>query len=93
MILQKIMAVSEWIFILMGQGFFLLIVIENAMWKGKSSAVKYGLRYSSPVKSSIHVSELICSAKAEKTFVAQSQVPLAISEKHDKLINAWGLAS
>lgn len=37
--------------------------------------------------------ELIYSAKAEKTFVAQSQVPPAILEKHDKFIGVWVLAS
>lgn len=81
---------SEWIFILMC--FFLLIVVEKTVWT-KSSTVKYGLHYSSPMKSSIPVSELICSAKAEKTFVAQSQVPPAILEKHDKFIYIWVLAS
>lgn len=45
------------------------------------------------MKSSICVSELIYSAKAEKTFVAQSQVPPAILEKHDKFIYVWVLAS
>lgn len=67
--------------------------IRNFCVKKKSSTVKYGLHYSSPMKSSICVSELIYSAKAEKTFVAQSQVPPAILEKHDKFIYVWVLAS
>lgn len=61
--------------------------------KNLSSTVKYGLHYSSPMKSSICVSEPIYSPKAEKTFVAQSQVPPAILEKHDKFIYVWVLAS
>lgn len=51
------------------------------------------MRYTSAMKSSIRVSEFIYSAKAEKTFLAQSQVPPAILEKHDKFIYVWVLAS
>lgn len=85
------MALSEWIFIL--TFFFLFVVVENTVWKKKSSTVKDGLHYTSAMKSSICVSELIYSAKAEKTFLAQSQVPPAILEKHDKFIYVWVLAS
>ena len=74
---------SEWIFIL--KCFFSAHSSKKYCVK-KSSTVKHGLHYSSPMKSSIRVSELIYSAKAEKTFVAQSQVPPAILEKHDKFI-------
>lgn len=61
--------------------------------KKKSSTVKHGLHYTSAMKSSIRVSEPIYSAKAEKTFLAQSQVPPGILEKHDKFIYVWVLAS
>lgn len=84
------MALSEWIFIL--RFFFLLLVVENTVWK-ELSTVKHGLHYTSAMKSSIRVSELIYSAKAEKTFLAQSQVPPAILEKHEKFIYVWVLAS
>lgn len=65
------MAMSEWIFILIC---FFFSAHSSRKYqvkkKKKTSTVKYGLHYSSPMKSSIHVSELIYSAKAEKTFVA-----------------------